>query len=464
MRNPIIIARDKQQSNQLEIKRMSIYRQSKIIEATDEQDQTYYIFFYKDHYLNYVTPEKTSIRSHVIDSFKKGVTLISPHPLIETVVSPYPHFKKQNSDDLFKQFLKHHSLQETALIASYFESFIKKDELTDFIETLFYKERRDGKLLSCYRILHILKDIAPNHTIVSNFSRDLQFMRYDELYKNADAITLARDPIYMEKRLYSSKHNDQPFQKLIAIYKEQNRWVDLIAIHITRVVHTQKTDDYHALKSLVVEHYDDLNMLDVLEDLYARGLTIKPLQQDLLNCSLEHAKLEDVLTLINKHKLTLQPFQSQKLINLVKQKGITSGSIPPEALQKLVLTLFESKDDQASDILHQAVSSLLADHTLMYIQEWVQPLKDIPLRESILQKVDEMNLIAEDPNQQQRLGELYYYFNQPNKAIECISFDMELNAEDPKPVQWLAKLYHELGMEAEHKAFQQLYIDMVKRS
>ena len=44
MPNPTIIAQDKQQFHELEISRMSIYRQSKIIEATDAQDQTYYIF------------------------------------------------------------------------------------------------------------------------------------------------------------------------------------------------------------------------------------------------------------------------------------------------------------------------------------------------------------------------------------------------------------------------------------
>lgn len=464
MPNPTIIAQDKQQFHELEISRMSIYRQSKIIEATDAQDQTYYIFFYKEQYLNYVTPKKTIARSHVIDSFKKGVTLNPSHPLIETVVSPYPHFKKQHSSDIFKQFQKHHTLQETALIASYFESFIKKDKLVDFIETLFYKERRDGKLLSCYRILQILKDIAPNNSLVTDISHDLQFMQYDDLYKHGDAALLAKDPIYVEKKLYSIKHNDQPFQKLLAIYKEQNRWVDLIAIYITQVVHTQKNDDYNVLKSLVDEHCHDVNMLHILEDLYTRGLRIEPLTQDLLNSYIEHAQLEGVLTLISNHELTLQRSQSQELIEIVKQKGITNESIPPEGLQKLVLTLFDSKDDQAADILHQAITSLLNEHTHSYLQEWTEPLKNVPLAEPVLQKVDEMNLIAEDPNQQRLLGEHYHYFHHPQQAIECMSWDMELNVEDPKPVQRLAKLYQELGMDAEHKAYQQLYIDMVKRA
>ncbi|WP_404455062.1 hypothetical protein LG329_06810 [Virgibacillus necropolis] len=464
MPNPAIIVRDKQQSHQLELRRMSIYKQSKIVEATDEHDQTYYIFFYKEQYLNYITPKKTPTRSHVMDSFNKGVTLHPAHPLVETVVSPYPHFKKQDFNVLFKKLQQQHTLQETALIASYFESFIKKDKLANFIKTLFYKERRDGKLLSCYRILHILKDLAPNHSLVTAFSGDMEFTKYDDLYKQGDETILGRDPIYVEKKLYSTKHNDKPFQKLFTLYQEQDRWIDIIAIYITRVVHTQKADDYHALKSLIDEHGNGENMLHFLEDLYKRGLTIEPLYIDLMNAYIEHEKLEDVLTLINKYELSLEPSHSQELIRIVKKKGITPGSVPPEGLQKLILTLSKSKDDQATDILHQAVSSLLNEHTLSYIQDWAQPLRDIPITKEVLQKIDEMNLIADDPNQQRSLGELYHYFHHPKLAIECMSWDMELRENDPKPVQWLAKLYHEVGMEAEHKAYQQLYIDMVKRS
>ncbi|UOQ92097.1 hypothetical protein MUO14_16565 [Halobacillus shinanisalinarum] len=456
--------KDKQQSRQLEIRRMTIYKQSKIIEAADEQGQIYYIFFHEDQYLNYVTSKKITKRSYVKDAFEKGVTLPPPHPLIEIVVSSYPHFKKQNFNELFKKLQQQYSFQETALIASYFESFIKKDKLADFIKTLFYKDRRDGKLLSCYRILHILKDFAPNHSLVSAFSGDLQFTKYDERYKHGDETFLAKDPIYVERKLYSNKHHELSFQKLMSLYKEQSRWIDMIAMYITRVVHTQTSNDYYILHSLIDEHFISMNRLRLLEDLYTRGLEVEPLRQDLLNLYMEEEKLEEVLTFIGKHELTLQPSQSQRLIKIVKQQEITANATPPEGLRKLIVALFESKDDQAADFLHQAITSLLNERGLPYIQEWAQPLRDISLANPILQKVDEMNRLIEDPSEQRRLGELYHYFHNPEQAIECMSWDMELREEDPEPVQWLAKLYHELGMDEEYKAYQQLYIDMVKRA
>lgn len=465
MQNQTVVVKDKKHSLELKVNRMSIYKQSKIIEATDvqDQDQTYYIFFYHERYLTYATTsKKTGTRSHVIDSFNEGITLNTPHPLIESVVAPYPQFKKQNSSDLFKKLQHEYTPQETALIASYFESFIEKEKIADYVQTLFYKERRDGKLLSCYRIFCILKNFDPNHSLVDAFSRDMEFTKYEGLYKLEDEKVLVKDPVYVEGKLYSNK--DDSFQKLATLYQEQNRWIDLVAIYINHVVDTQKTSDYYALKSLFDEHFNGMNFGEVLEDLYTRGLTINSLQQDLLNFYLEHEKLEEVLDLISKHKVTLQPAQSELLTKIVKQTGITPGSIQPEGLQKLFLTLVAANDGQAADILHQAVSSLLNEHTLSYLQEWAQSFRGTPLAEPILKKVDEMNQIVEDPNKQGRLGELYHYFNQPKLAIECMSWDMELREDDPKPVEWLAKLYRELGMDAEHKAYQQLYIDMVKRS
>ncbi|WP_430790626.1 hypothetical protein VBD025_06965 [Virgibacillus flavescens] len=463
MLNPTIIVRDKQESNQLEIKRMGVYKQSKVIEATDEQDQTYYLFFYKEQFLNYLIPEKTPTRSHVVDCFTKGITLDPPHPLIVSIVSPHPHFKKHEDADLFKKIQKQYSPQEAALIAKYFESFIKKDKIADFIETLFYKERRDGKLLSCYRILTLLKEIAPNHTVVTTFSGDMAFTKYADLYKNSDIKTLARDEIFVERKLYSSKHNEQPFQKLLAIYLEQNRWVDAITIYIDQVVHTQKVEDYQSLLSMVNDHFDGEERFYFLKDLYTRGLHIKQLHSDLLNASIENDKLEGILTLLNEQDLTLEPLQSQKLLDMVKQHGIASDSISPEGLQKLILTLSKSEDPQVEDTLNQTISLLMDNHNLTYIQEWAKPLRN-EITEPTFAKIDEMVQITDDPNQQQRLGELYHEFHQPRLAIDCMSWDMELRENDPKPVQWLAKLYDELGMNDEHKAYQQLYIDMVKRS
>ncbi|UOQ45532.1 hypothetical protein MUN89_06195 [Halobacillus salinarum] len=458
-----ITLKEKNDTRSVKVRRMTVYQQSRIVETIDDTNEIFYVFFHQDKYLNYVPAKKVTKHSHAAKAFKQGVVLYPPHPLIETVISEQPHYKKQSFNDLFKKLQKQHSLQETALIASYFESFIKKANLIQFIKNLYYEERRDGKLLSCYRILHVLKDMAPENSLVDTFSSDLQFTRYDELYKNEDQATLAKDPIYVEKHLYLEKDHDESFQKLSAFYNDRSRWIDLVVLYTARIAHAKKPEDFASFHILIGEHFDEPGKLAILEDLYKRLPDFAPLQQQLLTSYLNDGKVEAVLTLITQHSIKLAPPQSQQLFTLVKQNKI-STEMTPEALQNLVLTIFEAKDDQAEDILHQSLNSLLSEHDITYIQEWAAPFKEIPKAKPLLKKIDEMHRITEDPNEQRRLGELYHFFHQPKQAIECMSWDMELRTDDPEPVQWLAKLYHELGMDDEHKAYQQLYIDMVKRA
>ncbi|MGP4077651.1 hypothetical protein [Halobacillus sp. K22] len=458
-----VTVKENKQEAQWQVQSMAIFNQCKIIEVTNDQDETSYLFFHKNQYLNYASAKKLTKRSYVNKAFQKGITFTPPHPLIDFVLSSQPQFSKRSFNGLFKKLQNHYSLQETALIATYFESFINKEKLSNFIETLFYKERRDGKLLSCYRILQILKDFSPHHRLVEAFSGDLDFNQYDERYKNNDETILSHDPIYTEKKLYSSKHHEQSFQKLSNLYDKQGRVNDLLAISIQQAVHTQDPKDYEALHSLIDSRFEEFDRLHLLDDLYKRGLAIEPLEQDLLHAYIANEKFKDILKLIHQSGLTLTQHQSTQLVQMFKGNESAAEDMTPEELQMLLKHLLESGDPQTAEILTQAISSLMDEHEVSYIKKWAEPLKNYPQAVPILKKVDLMNEIVEDPNQQMKLGELYHEFHQPKKAIECMSFDMELREEDHRPVQWLAKLYHEVGMNEEHNAYKQLYIDMVKR-
>ncbi|ARI78523.1 hypothetical protein [Halobacillus mangrovi] len=461
---PTITVRDQQQVQPLHVSQMTIYKQCKIIDAKDESGQSYYIFFHNDQYLNYVRPKKVTKRSHVTHALKKGITLPAPHPLIDATLSSNPQVKKQDFNDLFKKLQTQYNAQETTLIATYFESFIKKEKLAHFIQTLFYKERRDGKWFSCYRIYHLLKDFSPNHPLVDTFSGNLDFTRYDSRYKNNDENLLAKDPIYVEKNLYPYRFQTTTFHQLTALYKSQSRWIDLIGIHITHLTKTKTSEDYKVLVALIDDHFNEEKRLGILKDLYKRGVEIEPLIQDLLYSYVKSERPEEAISLIGQHQISMEPSLTKALLDIEKKKDISEQSISPEGWRTFTLALFESEDPQASEILHEAVSSLLNNHEIPYLSKWIRPLRDFQQAKPLIENIDEMNRIAEDPNQQRRLGELFYFFHQPEKAIECMSWDMELYVEDPQPVQWLAKLYHETGMEEEHHAYKQLYIDMVKRA
>ena len=55
------------------------------------------------------------------------------------------------------------------------------------------------------------------------------------------------------------------------------------------------------------------------------------------------------------------------------------------------------------------------------------------------------------------LGQYYAEFHQYDEAIECFSWEMELNPDDPAPVSQLSKMYRHKGMTDEAAAYQQLF-------
>ncbi len=71
-----------------------------------------------------------------------------------------------------------------------------------------------------------------------------------------------------------------------------------------------------------------------------------------------------------------------------------------------------------------------------------------------------MVALCDDPNEQLQLGEYYYQLDSFEKALDCFSWEMELNPDNPEPVRWLSKLYQKLDRPQEAKTYQNLYSTM----
>ncbi|WP_173915473.1 hypothetical protein [Halobacillus sp. Marseille-Q1614] len=464
MSSSTLTVKNNRLTRELTINRMAIYQQCKVVEAY-QGDQKYFIFFHKDQYLTYVRTRKPKTHSFVGKVMKKGLILNNPHPLVKTILSNYPHLEKLSIDNLFKKLKKQYPLQEAALISTYFESFIKKEKIIDYIKELYYIQRRDGKLFSCHQLLQLLKDFSPNHSLIQTFSGDLQIASYETLYKNNDASLIDKDPIYAEKYLTSIRPSKKSFQKLLYLYEKQDRRIDVIALYLKRVIQTKSDEVYQSLLAALDSYDIDLEYLELYEDLYKRGLAADSFLYNLLDLYMENEKVDKALTLIHKHNLTVTPLKQEYLGSLIEQHNFSSHSSDPDHLRDLFLLILDFANERVSQkILHEGVVSLLKNNKPSYVSEWLKTFEHRSFTQPLIQKVNEMCVMIEDPNQQGKLGQLYHYFHQPQKAIDCMSWEMELRNEDPQPVQWLAKLYGEIGNKEEQQAYKQMYIRMMKES
>ncbi len=446
----------------LRAERLTLYLQGEIIEAYSEDSEVYYLFFYKYRFLTAAKATKLRRRSFIEKAFKRGMVYNAPHPFIKELFTSNHPCEILSLNPLLDKIEKHYTPQEKAFILTFFESFIPKKQLFNEIKAVFYHYNRKGQTFLGYKIIRILMDFAPNHSLVEHLANDIKVQKYADLYnKNAEKI-LAEDFIFAEKALYYRKEKDSCFQQLTERLEKESRWIDLIALFSYKVTSSPSTDDYYPLLKLLEAHFDEYETMYILETLSSQLPEFLPLQQNLFQHYINHHKIEDVSRMMKNHDFELNSNQVQTFGNLLEQVDPEKDPIEPEMLHTVMKRVMNMYPEKADTLLTKYVISLLKTEELPSVQEWLRPFKEIHENLQIIRKIDMMQELSNDPDQMQTLGELYYEFRQLNQAVECFSWQTELNPTDPKPFRWLAKVYGEMGKTQESEAYRQQCINLQK--
>lgn len=447
----------------LKPERVAFYLQGQILEAFSEKNEVYYLFFYKDQFLTAAKAKKLRRQSYIEHAFKEGMVFKSPHPLVDILPSSNHPCQKISFHPLLEKLDKQYSPQEKAVILTFFESFIPKKRLYKEITSVYYEHRRNGQYFSAYRIIQILMDFAPNNSMVKSLATDMSFKKYAVLYNQKSEELFAKDPVFAEKMLYSQKENDKDFHQLVELLEQESRWMDLIALHIHRLTFTPSYGCYAHLLRLLDQHVNENEALYVLEKLSSQLPNFFPLQKDLLNKYIETHNVNKVFHFIQNHDFKVHDSSTVHTIGaMLEELDLDTPIVNPEVLPTLLKQYIDLFPEKAEKLLNKFVISLMKTHELSHIQEWLKPLKGNHKNLQIFGKINTMQRINEDPDEMQTLGELYYEFRQLDKAIECFSWEMELNPTHPKPPQWLSKVYRDKGMNDEADAYQQLCMNLQK--
>ncbi|WP_028785047.1 tetratricopeptide repeat protein [Thalassobacillus devorans] len=443
----------------LKAEQLAVYIQSKVLKATDPEHNIYYLLFYKNRFLNVVKDEGLSPDSHVNKAFEKGILIAPHHPLIRALIPPEKHIKRQSFQQLFKSLKKTYTPQELALIATYFDSFIEKDKLFSYIQSLYYQHRRDGKMFAGHRIIQLLSEQMPENEWVRKVKHEVAANPYRNLYDTCDETLRVKDPLFYEKILFSQHSESDVFHELFALLESQGRWIDQIALSTNHLISSPNKEVYTAFKQQCESHFHNSGIRSSLEYLYAQIPEFKPLLQDMLSLYLQSDSIEKVMALLHKHSLVLSANQENKMMHLLENYSpINQSNI--NHLNKFMLPLFHTHPERANNILYECIEILMIDTGINGVIEWLKPLEGTPEARPAIQKAKQIKSLTNDLDNQDQLGELYYHFRYLDGALECFSWEMELKENDPTPIKWLAKIYSEKGMTEEAKAYQQLYISM----
>lgn len=448
----------------IKIERVSFYQQGQIIEAFSENNEVYYLFFYKSNFLTALKATKLRRQSFIENAFKKGMVFQCPHPISHALLSSKQTCQILNFNSLLKKLETNYSPQEKAYILTFFESFFPKKQLFNEIQSTFYEYRRNGQMFLGYRLVRILMDFSPTHSLVKQLTGDMNFSKYTSLYSQKSDEVFAKDLIFAEKTLYSEIENDHSFQKLVAILEKESRWHELISLFISKLIITPSDEYYCPLLKLLKLHFNENETLNILEKLSYQLPNFLSLQQDVFNMCVKTHKIELAIQLMKNQSHTLSNSQLCTFANYLEDYDADILSLQPEILTCLLKPILEMFPEKTETLLKKYVISLLKTYELAFIKEWLKPFMENGGSRNLLAKIEKMQKLSEDLDEMQILGEMYYEFRQFDKAIECFSWEMELTPTNPKPLQWLAKAYREMGMTFEAEAYQQMCISMQKRA
>ncbi|WP_096153903.1 tetratricopeptide repeat protein [Bacillus sp. FJAT-45066] len=461
---PIILTGGKQPIT-LQPTKMTIYLQSTIIEANSLNDEVYYIFYYKNNYLTTKKTSKVRLNSHIHKALTKGITFYSPHPIINEILPENRRLHSHTFKELFKQLDSKNSPIEIALIATFFESFIPHKPLLKLIQSNYYKYARDGNLFACYQIIRLLLSLSHKDTWIKEFSSKREYYKYKSQYENPSKELLRKDVICAETQWYAEKDSSiESFLQLISLYESENRWCEVIALSIEQVKKQPTADQYKILFSKLKNRYELEEVMVILEDMMKEVPNFDVIKMDLLNMYLHLQHLEKSLQLLRNYPTSIKDSQLNQLVTLLDDLDLEHSSIPFEDFAKLILTLFKSNSEKLEQYILKFVVVLLKKHDLSFVMKFIEPFQPLKGKLPIINKLNKMYKLKNDPDNQLLLGEMYYQLKQIDQAIECFSWDMELKERDPKPVQWLAKIYRETGKMYEYKAYQQHYMNLQKNT
>ncbi|MDL4841841.1 tetratricopeptide repeat protein [Aquibacillus rhizosphaerae] len=446
----------------LTAQQMTFYKQSKIVEARDSNHNYYYLFFYKNDYINGTSSNQIGINSYVHRAFTHGIHMDGEHPLTVALIRQHDSFHLQTFNQLFKKLQQKYTELETALIFTFFDSFTAQDSIKKLLKKTYYQYRRNGQMLAAFQLLLIYIHHDKKDSFAQDMINNMQFRSYHQSYENLNQVYI-KDPLQFEIVSFDNLKNKKHVNLLLELYKKQQRWIDELALRI-HLLNIDYSSENFAIIQEMITLFNEEEQTDLLQLLSKQADNNPNLQETVLNHLIHSGRHNEAVDLVMTSDY--QPNKQQlESIKISIEKADPSNLTPLINNSNERLLQLVSNDHKTLESLTTVfVSSFLREHSLDTILQWFSPYRKAKIHLPIEQKLLKMQTLEDDPDQQYALGQLYLEFHQFEKSVDCFKWEMELNPSDPKPVQSLTKALNEIGNKEEASAYQQLLIQMQKTS
>ncbi|MBP1971144.1 Ca2+-binding EF-hand superfamily protein [Virgibacillus natechei] len=454
-------AQIKKKNFTLTAEQVVLYKQSKIIKAIDEQANDYYLFFYKDYFLTGAKADAVNITAdtYVHRAFTNGIVYKGSHPLAQHLIRQQKNFPFLHVEPMIKKVQETFSPIETTLIHTFFDSFMSVDSIKQSLKDTFKRYQRNGQTFAAYQVLNVYLNYDPTDRFAMDMFNGPQFKQYKETYKDLEKLS-KKDPIQFESLCFDNLYQDTETGILLELYMEQNRWMDELAIRINVLKHSFSQANFTSIQTML-QHLPSEEQMKLLQEIN-QSSNHPIVQEAFITNLLASGKPNDMVTFILTTDILPKEEQLATLITQLEQADYNHMASFFTTSNKRLLNLSNNNPQTLERLVFPFVSSFLQDYEFSEILDWFAPFHEAAFHLPVEQKLVKMQTLADDPDRQFELGELYIHFNQLEKSIDCFKWKVELNPQAFESVKYLAKINNELNYQEEAAAYQQLLIQMQK--
>ncbi|WP_085991233.1 tetratricopeptide repeat protein [Oceanobacillus senegalensis] len=443
----------------LTAEQLTIYKQTKIIEATDKNSNFYYVLFFKNKFINGVKAKSIRLHSYIHQALKKGIHFNGNHPFIAQLIGNKSSFQFVKFNQLIKSLPRTYNQKEIAFIFLFFNSFTKQGTSKKLFKHTFYEYHRNGQDFIAYQLLKYYSNYYSKDKFVYDMLHNLEFKRYEKHY--ADAHTMVeKDPDYTELICFDERHHQHSASILFKLHKKQNREMDELAVRINLLNRDYSNENFCEIKSIIETFHVD-EQIQIMKDI-CDVHPVNNVKDTLVSLLLANENANEIVQFILSKDIQIDE-KRLPLVAELFQEAHSSVLISnfPQSNQRL-LSLSNGNREILERLITPLIHAYINEYDLHAIIKWFEPFHKVNIHLPIEQRLNKMMKLENDPDQQFALGELYLDFHQLEKSIDCFKWEMELHPEDPRPVIYLSKIYSEMGNQEEANAYQRLMIQMTK--
>lgn len=446
-------------SKQVDVLKMYMYKQSKVIETVDKHNRYFYLVFYHNQYINGAKATKIKLGSHIHRALTRGITMESNHPFVKEVLNrdTYPCIK---FNQLYTKLQQHYPPTETALILSFFDSFTSPDAIQKLLKKTFYSYRRNGKLRKAFQVLNILNQADPADTFAIDMIGKMEFQNERALYQSLDSLE-QRDPIHFESVCFAQLENHEILTKLIVFFDNNDRNLDAAILRTFMLKEQFNQSAWDGLLAYLANHDTETQIYNLLE---LNQATPHPtIKKELVSKLLGSSHHNEAVTFFIEHEYIPTTNETTQLIdhlNQVDSRKLMHYFHPSKKKIKQLHHLIPKK--QIEQIIVPFVKTFLSSYSLAEVQEWIVKTKVEDEQYLIEKNLNNIALLEDDPDQQYKLGELYLSLGQLSKAIECFKWEVELDPNNIKSMKAIIDLLKQTGDFSEAKNYEDLLIQTQK--